>query len=316
MTNFKLFREKLGPLGLLSVLSIFLITGVATGCNPSTGPNIEPSPVPAVQEPQVDEKAILEAYNKLMTTSPQPKEVFEFLDQNVKKLSKEKVASMINDLEKLQKDHLPKLEERFYKEEVQGEFGKLYMAKKDINNSTSAETEELKDLVVETAKSGYKVETAEGAFFPIVDYSAYKEYVQYMTEDLKAYIEIMSVESDKVPAKDAALVIPWEDLVRRAIRQEAFINKYADSSKLAEVKELHKNYMYFVFFGLNNTPLFDYQNKLMNEEAKAAYGKIDLNSSDSKVMENLKGYMELLEKDGYKLTKEVEKFRNDIVGKQ
>lgn len=313
MTYFKLFKSKIGRLGLVSVLSVFLIAGTAVGCTPKAAPQPEPGPV--VQQPQIDEKAIMDEFKKIIADNAKPVEIFDFMNENANALSKENVSIILGDLEKLQRDSLSKLEEKFYAQELQKEFIEGYIAKKDINDPNSFQSEVIKSLINEAKENGYKVETAEGMFYPIINYSAYKNYVQYMAEDMKAYVEIMATESDAAPAKDAALVIGWDELVERALKQEAFIKKFSESSKLDEVKQLHTNYLSFVFFGLNNTPLFDYQGGVMNADAKAAYEKIDFSTNDSELKQSLKGYMDLLGKSNYKLTKEVEAYRIKIVGR-
>ncbi|TEB15874.1 hypothetical protein Psfp_01817 [Pelotomaculum sp. FP] len=99
--------------------------------------------------------------------------------------------------------------------------------------------------------------------FPIIDYSFYKKFSAFVTPDLKDYIDIMAEESDQVPAKDAALVIGWDEVLRRALNQEEFINAYKDSMKVDEVRELYKKYLTFTLYGLNNTPLFSYESVLI-----------------------------------------------------
>ncbi|MDF2533259.1 MAG: hypothetical protein K0Q65_2840, partial [Clostridia bacterium] len=246
----------------------------------------------------------------------EPKAVFEFLEENAKVLSKENLGIIITELEKLQKEFVPKIEDKYYASpEVQRELAKIYLAKKDINDINNAETEALKTLLDETNKGGFKVETAEGMFFPIVNYSTYKNYAQYLSEDLKSYIEIMAVESDSVPAKDGALVIGWDKVIERALTQEAFIKKYADSDKLPEVKQLYNKYLQFSFLGLNNTPLFSYDGKVMAEGAKLAYSKIDFTIDDSELRKSLKDFMVLLVDSNYKLTPEIERYRKSVVEK-
>lgn len=313
MTNIKFNKKRLARLGLISVLSVFLITGLLTGCTSSPGQVTPPGPV--VEEPKVDETAIMDNHKKLIESGAEPKAVFEFLNENAKELSKENVALIVNGLEKLQKEYLFKLEEKYNASpEIQAEFAKIYIAKKDINDPKNIETEALKNLIDETLKNGYKVETAEGMFYPVINYGFYKNYSAYLPEDLNGYIEIMSVESDKVPAKDAALVIGWDELIERALKQEAFIKKYADSSKLPEVSELYNKYRTFTFLGLNNTPLFAYEGNIMNDDAKEVYTKIDFTTNDSQLKKDLKDFMELLKASNYKLTPEIDKFRKDIIG--
>jgi hypothetical protein len=314
MINIRFNKKSIRKLGLISILSVFLIVGLLTGCTSNPGPVTSPDPV--IQEPQIDEAAIMDNYKKLMEGGTEPKLIFEFLNENAKVLSKENVALITNELEKLQKEYLPKLDEKYNTSpDIQTELTKIYVAKKDINDPKNMETEALKTLIGETMKSGYKVETAEGMFYPVIDYSFYKSYSKYLPGDLNSYIEIMSVESDRVPAKDAALVIGWDELIERALKQEAFIKKYADSSKLPEVSELYKKYKTFTFLGLNNTPLFSYEGNVMVEGAKLAYENVDFTTDDSQLKKDLKDFMVLLVDSNYKLTPEIDKFRKAIIAK-
>jgi hypothetical protein len=62
----------------------------------------------------------------------------------------------------------------------------------------------------------------------------------------------------------------------------------------------------------SNTPAFDYMDERLNEELKESYFSLDLNDTDSKFIQTLKEYIELLEKNNYKLTDEVQEYRNGI----
>jgi hypothetical protein len=126
----------------------------------------------------------------------------------------------------------------------------------------------------------------------------------------------MAVESEKVPAKDAALVISWDEVLERAFSQEAYIEKYGSSPKLDSIKELYNKYHTFILFGLNNTPLFSYEDKAMDKEARTAFEKAVKDNQDSKLGQLLGSYMKVIEKNGYKLTDEVDKFRKEIDGKK
>lgn len=314
MRNLKLYKKKLAKLGIISVMSVFLVGGLLTGCTSNTDQGAKPAPT--VQEPQNYDAVIMDNYEKLIERGAEPKEVFEFLDEYANALSKENVALIVNDLEKLQKEYIGELEEKYYEStDIQAVLAKLYLAKKDINDPKNIEVDALKNLVDETIKGGYKVETSEGMFYPIINYSAYKGYSAFLPEDINGYIDLMSAESDKVPAKDAALVIGWDELIERALKQEAFIGKYPNSSKLPEASELYSKYKTFVFLGLNNTPLFSYDGKVMVEDARNAYENVDFTTNQSQLKKDLKDFMVLLTDSNYKLTPEVERFRSAILEK-
>lgn len=150
-------------------------------------------------------------------------------------------------------------------------------------------------------------------FFPVIDYGYYQRYSTHVTYDMREYIKIMSVESNRVPAKDAALVIGWNEILKRALTQEKFINQYPDSVKINDIKELYKKYLTFTLFGLNNTPLFDYDSKEMVTEAKNVYQKVVDNNENSIFIETLQEYLDLLKANNYRLTEEVDKYRKSIV---
>jgi hypothetical protein len=111
----------------------------------------------------------------------------------------------------------------------------------DIGKADEIEDEELRTLLIEARDSGYKVETAEGMFFPVVNYEFHKKYGTYVTPDIKEYIDLMAVESGNMPAKDAAIVISWEEVLKRALEQEKFILENESSIRRQEVKELYKS---------------------------------------------------------------------------
>jgi hypothetical protein len=189
----------------------------------------------------------------------------------------------------------------------------IYMVDFDLDKIYDTEDAELKKLLTETKDMGYKVETAEGMFFPIMNYEYMKKFSPYASDDMKAYIDIMAVETNKVPAKDAALVIGWDEVIQRAMTQENFIKKYGSSARIESMRELQKKYLTFMLFGLNNTPLFSYDTKTMDPEAKETYTEAVKDNADSELMQLLGEYMEILEKSNYKLSDIADKFRKDAV---
>lgn len=152
---------------------------------------------------------------------------------------------MINEFEMIQKKNLSRIEEKFYDSEIQNKIYEMYEPEFDLNKINDRNTinmindQELRELLLEIRSSGYKVETAEGMFFPIINYEYYQRYSFYVSSDMKEYIEIMTAESNKVPAKDAALVITWDEVLKRALSQEKFIIQYPESLKINDVKDLY-----------------------------------------------------------------------------
>lgn len=267
---------------------------------------------PPVQEDKKDK--IMPEFFSLVGKNPKPDVLIRFMEENIADVSREDAAKMIVELERAQQNYLPKLEEKYYSDAaVQENLSKIYNKDFDLSKLDEIQDAGIKSLLAETREMGYRVETAEGTFFPILSYEYLKEFSPYASDDIKAYIDIMAVESSKVPAKDAALVIGWDEVVERALAQEAYITKYGSSVKADAVKELQKRYLTFMLYGLNNTPLFSYEDKTMDKEARAAYKAAVKDNEGSGLMKLLGEYMQLAEKSGYKLTDELDTFRKNAM---
>ncbi len=259
------------------------------------------------------ENTFMDEFTTLINQDTEIMTVLEFVNNNISALSPENASTMLDKFEEFQKANLPKIEEKFYSAEIQTEINNIYQPGFDLNKIDSIDNQKLKTLLIEARDSGYKVETAEGMYFPVIDYELYKNYSSSVTFDIREYIEIMAVESNKVPAKDAALVISWDEILKRALSQEKFINRYPNSMKMYDMKQLFKKYVTFTLYGLNNTPLFNYDSKLIEDDAKNVYTKAVKNHQSSQLIEILQGYLDILAENNYQLTDQIDQYRKDIV---
>jgi len=265
------------------------------------------------EDKEDDESKIMEDFEDLLAKGSL-KEVLDFIEKNIPLVSSEKASNMVSGLKELHLRLLPEVEYKFYESDsLQEELIELYIAGEDINKADNLKNEKSKELLEEVLETGYKVETAEGSFFPVVNYEFYKKYKDFVTPDMKEYIDLLAVESNEPPAKDAGLVITWEEVLDRAEAQAKFLDEYKDSAKVDEIEKLYGWYLRYVLFGLDNTPLFEYQTNEMNMEAKGAYMNALDGSSRSSFLRILKDYMDIMEENGYKLTNEVEEYRSSII---
>lgn len=301
----------------VSILASMLI--FSAGCslgNQTTNGNKSNEQVEVVQPeeiPQAVEKQVMGDFNNLMANNPEISEVIQFLEDNVSKVSPENVSVMVLALEDLQVNSLSTFEQKFTSsEELQVKLRALFEGIVDTSKIENIDDAEIKSLLEETKNSGYKIETAEGYYFPIIDYQFYKTYTSKATEEIQDYIDIMAVESNQVPAKDAALMISWSEVVERALVQESFIKQYPNSKRLDEITELYKRYEMFTFFGLNNTPLFSYDTKKIDPEAKAVFLDAISKGLASDYTKMLKSFLDVLAKNNDTLTNEVDAFRKDL----
>jgi hypothetical protein len=305
MLNRKSF---LRSVAILTIVGATLLSGCAT----KDGNNDSGENKPGVQEG--NQEKVMADFKALLESNPKADVVIQFIDKNIANVSKENASAMITEFEVIQKTDLPALEEKYFNDEtIQSKIDEIYRSEFDLAKIEDIQDEELKSLLMETRDTGYKVETAEGTYFPIINYEFYKKYSSYVSEDIKGYIDIMAVESNIVPAKDAALMIGWDEIMTRALVQENFIKKYESSVKLGDMKQLHNKYLTFILYGTNNTPLFSYDSKVMVPDAKDTYLNELKNENDSELMKTIGNYMDILSKTDYKLSDEAEKFRKDEV---
>ncbi|KAF2333323.1 hypothetical protein [Flavobacterium nitrogenifigens] len=88
---------------------------------------------------------------------------------------------------------------------------------------------------------------------PVHDFY-YQIFKNYVTNDYKDYLYLISEESKSLYSADAGLVISFKDLGERIISWENFMTKYPDSNLIASVKEQYKNYQMDYLVGQDNTP--------------------------------------------------------------
>lgn len=243
-------------------------------------------------------------------------ELSQYLDEKVDRLSQEKAALFVTGLERVQRAKLPQWEKKFENERLQQELARVYQETGwRLRDFSSIQDAQLREIVEEAINNGYKVETAEGFFFPVIDYTFYDKYHTAVTPDLAVYYEIMAVESEQAPVKDAALMIQWKEVLNRALRQEEFIRECSSSPQVPAIKKLLKRYATFALFGCDNTPLFSNNTKQMNHEAKTAYLKNDWDEAKGSFSTLIKEYLKVLKVNNYRLTPDVEEFRKDAVAK-
>lgn len=268
----------------------------------------------AVEESTVNkDRAIMDEFNNLLHKYDGTMvEVIQFINEKIAALSPQNASAMVIALENKQKVALSKIQVTYENDTIQQKLSKDFRGDFTDNYINGIQDKVIKDVLLETKNSGFKIETAEGFYFPVIDYSLYKKYCSNVTPDIAAYIEIMSVESDQTSVKDAGLMIGWEEIIKRGISQEQFLKEYYDSAKAEDVKQLLKSYLIFALYGTNNTPLFQYEDKQIAPAAKKIYFESAWtgDGSFSKIMAE---YLTLVKKNNYSLTKEVDDYRKKVI---
>lgn len=257
-------------------------------------------------------KQVFNKYITLLQVKGQLPRAIAYLNEHIDEVSAYQASLMVLRLENAIVGVLPSFESRIAKDSIQTGINKVYKIGDSFADVIShTQDKKLKSLLQEASNNGLKLETAEGFYFPVVDYKGFQKYRAYTGADVKAYIDIMTVESEQPNVKDGGLMIGYQELATRTLSQESFINQFPSSNRTAKIKTLFNNYKILTFYGVNNTPLFDYDNNKMQPNAIKGYNLILERNTGAK-----SGYLSLLEKfmtaakaHDYKLTPELTAFR-------
>lgn len=262
-----------------------------------------------------DDEEIIKKFDDLLADEDLSiTDIIQYIKSNISLTSKETATMMVERLEGEQEYYLSSIEEEFASEEVQSILIEAILDGVDYKDPTNIQDKDVKALLNKTIDNGYSIDQAEGYVYPIIDYSLYEVFSSYINEDADTYFNIMATEARSPFAKDAALIISWDEVIYRALATEAYLDLYGSSTKANLIRELHNRYLRVALHGLDNTPLFEYETKVMNDEAKAVYETLVDNYPDSKFISTLKGFMDIVIKNDYILNDEVIKVRDSIQG--
>ncbi|WP_091019791.1 MULTISPECIES: hypothetical protein [Paenibacillus] len=234
-----------------------------------------------------------------------------YLESHINQVTTHHASLMVLQLENARNKALTAMTDRLLVPNVQDKMIKAYKWNDSFTQLMSRTNDaSLRALLQQARDSGYRLVMLEGSLYPIMNYMAFQKYISYVKPDIKQYINIMAVETSNLAADDGALVIGYQEILNRAMNQERFLNEYPKSNRLQQVKNLMNNYTLYTFYGLNNTPLFDYETNKMTANAQKGYKAVlQRNSSeDSAFLTKLEKFMDIVTEAKFEKTATVEKW--------
>ncbi|PAF31746.1 hypothetical protein [Paenibacillus sp. 7516] len=239
-----------------------------------------------------------------------------YLESNINKVTTHHATLMVLQLENARIKGLTAMTDRMLVPNVQDKMIKAYKWNDSFTQLMErTKDSELRALLKEARDSGYRLVMLEGSLYPIMNYMAFQKYNSHVKPDIKQYINIMAVETGNLVAEDAALKIGYQEILNRALNQERFLQDYPKSNRVKQVRHLLNNYTLYTFYGLNNTPLFDYETNTMVANAQKGYKAVlQRNSSeDSDLLAKLGAFMDVVTDAKYQKTSAVEKWLDQKV---
>ena len=225
-----------------------------------------------------NEEKIMRDFKNIVKSDNEPFVIGKFVDENIEKVTEEDAVEMIGSLEEVQEQYLEEYGDQLFMEDYQGELIGLSESHQSQLFFDNAKIEEiknvnLKELMDKITKGKYKLINMEGAFYPIIDYEALKIYNEYLSDEMKSYIDIKSMDSNNPTVLDAGLVISFDELAERLIKTENHIREYPDGIRDEELLRLFGVYLRFYLEGVDNTPIYDYETNVIRDEVLISYKK-------------------------------------------
>ncbi|KTD86116.1 hypothetical protein [Paenibacillus etheri] len=240
-----------------------------------------------------------------------------YLINHIDEVDKWTATQMTLQLENTQKAHLSVYSEKVFPEKVQKEINNAFSKGKNLTYTSLLNTikdSNVRNVLIEGRDKGYKLETSEGMYYPVMHYEGFKTFKPYVTKDIAAYIDIMATESNQPSVSDAAIVIPWAELTNRALAIEDFVTKYPASNRSTALQKELLIATSRLLYGSSNTPAYDYDEQVIKPEVKKAYeDALKDRKVDTRILSILEKLLQLLNSTNNKFTPVIEKFLVETV---
>ncbi|MNB79814.1 hypothetical protein D3C75_265610 [compost metagenome] len=306
MTRFQKSMAKTGRAILLGT-ALTIAGGTA-----AVAVGVQPASAASASEAQT----VYNQFSKYVSNPSSLAQARKYLINHIGKAGSWYATLMTLQLENAQKAELDRFSEKIYPEHVQ----KVLMEAEVTNELTYTELlKRVKDsgvrkLIEETWDKGYKLETSEGMYYPVMHYEGYKVFKPHIGKDIAAYIDIMATETNKPSDFDAAIIITWDELIGRAAIMSDFVDQYPKSNRAAAVREELSYIVPKLLIGADNTPAYDYDTNVLDPELRRAYDDVLLEGpGDNMVLNIITRLIPLLDASGNKHTEEVSAYLEQVI---
>jgi hypothetical protein len=282
---------------LSAILILVLTMSIFVGCG-STGSKVQ----------STKDKEVLSQMSMMQEQGYKPKEIFEYLNQNIKEMNKktasEAVGILVNTLEKYETiyndqlftGNIPDLMNKYF--EFVFDYSKIELIKES----------DLKALLYDITLGGFKIVDTEGTFMVIVDYDALKTFNEYLEDELKYYIDIMAMIYNNPVAIDASIVVSPKELEKRIIQMEDYIKAFENQQRKEIILSLYLGNTMVYMSGTENTPIFDYDTGAMNTDMFKTFEVAASTYKETIFGKVMNKYVEVLKQEGFANTEKVQDF--------
>ncbi|MDF2841408.1 MAG: hypothetical protein K0Q99_2180 [Clostridia bacterium] len=280
-----------------TIVILMIITLILSGCGANSD-KVEGT----------KDKEVLTELKAMKDQGKNPKELFDYLNQNISQINKaaatEATGYLLTTLEEYENTY----NERLFTGNNPDLMYQYFEFAFDYSKIETIKEEELKALLYDITLGGFKIVDTEGTFMIIVDYEALKTFNDYIDTELKTYIEIMALRFNSPVAIDASVMINPEELENRIMEMESYITSYENQQRKEVMISMYQGYMMVYMSGTDNTAVFDGDTGVINPDMFKAFERAAQQYKDTIFGKVMSKYVEVLKQEGFIYTEKVQDF--------
>lgn len=280
-----------------AVLILTILTLMFSGC----GINKE-------NQQSTKDKEVLTALNTMKEQGKNPKEMFEFLNQNISQLNKAAATEATGTLLSTLEEYETTYNEQLFTGSNPDLMYQYFEFKFDYSKIDSIKEKELKALLYDITLGGFKIVDTEGTFMVIVDYDALKTFNEYLEDELKSYIEIMALRFNSPVMVETSLILSLEEQENRIMQMEGYIKNYDNQQRKEIMTSMYQGNMMVYMSGTDNSAVFDSDTGAINPDMFKAFEAASQKYKDAIFGKVMNKYVAILKQEGFVNTEKVQDF--------
>jgi hypothetical protein len=160
------------------------------------------------------------------------------------------------------------------------------------------------------AENGFRLETGEGAVFPVVDLAKLSDFfATKVTPPMKLFMQQNISEQKEQLWSDGGIIIPLEQVADRAAWWEKFNNDNPYFVLSHESKLNENNMILTLISGANNTPVFDYESGAVVPEYRKVWDYVQQKYAGTRLAKRVRAFTDLCAAEGWKRSEKIEQYQ-------
>lgn len=279
-----------------AALLLLLAIAIFTGCGKDNSP---------AQSSQGGD--VLSQITSMKEQNKKPKEVFDYLNQNIQQLDKAQATEGLGILVNMLENYENSYSEQLFAESNADLMLKYFSSGFDYSKIDGIQEQELKTLLHDITLGGFKIVDSEGSFTVVVDYNSLKTFGEYVEDEINTYIDIMAQRYD-----EANKTMTIDQLANRIMQMEGYILSYNNEQRKETITEMYAGDIMVYMSGMENAPVFDEDTGMVDAKLFKTFEAAVSKYKDAAFGKIMSKYVQLLKQENFTNTDKVQGFVTNI----